>query len=135
MLGANICVVKVGEHCTSSGSTSSSYFIIHNYRSHIGCLSHHHAMSIFHQHYESSQSRSEAYFFHCLLFRTCLHWACKRNHKPVVSYLLNSGADQEILTAKDELAVQLTSKPEIRRLLGGKCPITSPLSQLLLFLC
>ncbi|XP_052375971.1 ankyrin repeat domain-containing protein 40 [Oncorhynchus keta] len=49
---------------------------------------------------------------------TCLHWACKRNHKPVVSYLLNSGADQEILTAKDELAVQLTSKPEIRRLLG-----------------
>ncbi|KAL0993168.1 hypothetical protein UPYG_G00104160 [Umbra pygmaea] len=49
---------------------------------------------------------------------TCLHWACKRNHKQVVSYLLNSGADQEILTAKNELAVQLTSKPEIRRLLG-----------------
>ncbi|KAJ7989692.1 hypothetical protein DPEC_G00307170 [Dallia pectoralis] len=49
---------------------------------------------------------------------TCLHWACKRNHKAVVSYLLSSGADQEILTAKDEQAVQLTSKPEIRRLLG-----------------
>ncbi|XP_062840811.1 ankyrin repeat domain-containing protein 40 [Trichomycterus rosablanca] len=49
---------------------------------------------------------------------TCLHWACKRNHKHIVAYLLNSGADKEILTAKDELAAQLTSKPEIKRLLG-----------------
>ncbi|KAF7659208.1 hypothetical protein LDENG_00001510 [Lucifuga dentata] len=49
---------------------------------------------------------------------TCLHWACKRNHKHVVSYLLSCGADKEILTAKDELASQLTSKPEIKRLLG-----------------
>lgn len=49
---------------------------------------------------------------------TCLHWACKRNHKQVVAYLLNVGADKDILTAKEELAVQLTSKPEIRRLLG-----------------
>ncbi|XP_056143789.1 ankyrin repeat domain-containing protein 40 [Lampris incognitus] len=49
---------------------------------------------------------------------TCLHWACKRNHKHIVSYLLSSGADKEILTAKDELAAQLTSKPEIKRLLG-----------------
>ncbi|KAF6734492.1 Ankyrin repeat domain-containing protein 40 [Oryzias melastigma] len=49
---------------------------------------------------------------------TCLHWACKRNHKHVVSYLLSCGADKEVLTAKDELASQLTSKPEIKRLLG-----------------
>lgn len=49
---------------------------------------------------------------------TCLHWACKRNHKQIVAYLLNNGADKDILTAKEELAVQLTSKPEIRRLLG-----------------
>ncbi|XP_041829020.1 ankyrin repeat domain-containing protein 40 [Melanotaenia boesemani] len=49
---------------------------------------------------------------------TCLHWACKRNHKHVVSYLLSCGADKEILTAKDELASQLTSKAEIKRLLG-----------------
>lgn len=49
---------------------------------------------------------------------TCLHWACKRNHKHIVAYLLNSGADASIVTAKEELAVQLTSKPEIRRLLG-----------------
>ncbi|KPP78085.1 ankyrin repeat domain-containing protein 40-like [Scleropages formosus] len=49
---------------------------------------------------------------------TCLHWACKRNHKAVVAFLLNSGADKGILTSKGELAVQLTSKPDIRRLLG-----------------
>ncbi|XP_038554456.1 ankyrin repeat domain-containing protein 40 [Micropterus salmoides] len=49
---------------------------------------------------------------------TCLHWACKRNHKHIVSFLLGCGADKEILTAKDELASQLTSKPEIKRLLG-----------------
>ncbi|XP_077591457.1 ankyrin repeat domain-containing protein 40 isoform X2 [Stigmatopora nigra] len=49
---------------------------------------------------------------------TCLHWACKRNHKQIVSYLLNSGADKDILTAKEELAAQLTSKPEIKLLLG-----------------
>ncbi|CAG04114.1 unnamed protein product [Tetraodon nigroviridis] len=49
---------------------------------------------------------------------TCLHWACKRNHKHIVTYLLACGADIEILTAKDELASQLTSKPEIKRLLG-----------------
>uniref|UniRef100_A0A3B5MLE8 Ankyrin repeat domain 40 n=1 Tax=Xiphophorus couchianus TaxID=32473 RepID=A0A3B5MLE8_9TELE len=34
---------------------------------------------------------------------TCLHWACKRNHKHIVSYLLSCGADKEILTAKEEL--------------------------------
>ncbi|KAJ0058301.1 hypothetical protein NL108_013081, partial [Boleophthalmus pectinirostris] len=49
---------------------------------------------------------------------TCLHWACKRNHKHIVSYLLSCGADKDILTAKDELASQLTSKPDIKRLLG-----------------
>ncbi|CAB1420191.1 unnamed protein product [Pleuronectes platessa] len=49
---------------------------------------------------------------------TCLHWACKRNHKHIVSYLLGCGADKDILTAKEELASQLTSKPEIKRLLG-----------------
>ncbi|XP_028311455.1 ankyrin repeat domain-containing protein 40 [Gouania willdenowi] len=49
---------------------------------------------------------------------TCLHWACKRNHKLIVSYLLSCGADKDVLTAKDELASQLTSKAEIKRLLG-----------------
>uniref|UniRef100_A0A663LRB3 Uncharacterized protein n=1 Tax=Athene cunicularia TaxID=194338 RepID=A0A663LRB3_ATHCN len=41
---------------------------------------------------------------------TCLHWACTRNHAPVVSCLLDAGADKQILTSKGELAAQLTSK-------------------------
>uniref|UniRef100_A0A8C0GY56 Ankyrin repeat domain 40 n=1 Tax=Chelonoidis abingdonii TaxID=106734 RepID=A0A8C0GY56_CHEAB len=49
---------------------------------------------------------------------TCLHWACKRNHAQVVSYLIESGADKEILTNKGEMPAQLTSKREIRKTLG-----------------
>ncbi|XP_007433064.1 ankyrin repeat domain-containing protein 40 isoform X1 [Python bivittatus] len=49
---------------------------------------------------------------------TCLHWACKRNHAQVVSYLIDAGADKDILTVKEEKAVQLTSKREIRKMLG-----------------
>ncbi|XP_020828330.1 ankyrin repeat domain-containing protein 40 isoform X2 [Phascolarctos cinereus] len=49
---------------------------------------------------------------------TCLHWACKRNHGQVVSYLLNSGADKEILTTKGEMPVQLTSRKDIRKIMG-----------------
>ncbi|XP_053231727.1 ankyrin repeat domain-containing protein 40-like isoform X1 [Podarcis raffonei] len=49
---------------------------------------------------------------------TCLHWACKRNHTQVVSYLLDSRADKEIFTVNGELAAHLTSKKEIRKLLG-----------------
>ncbi|MGH0142399.1 UNVERIFIED_CONTAM: hypothetical protein FKN15_076152 [Acipenser sinensis] len=51
-------------------------------------------------------------------FRTCLHWACKRNHRQIVSYLLSAGADKDVFTSKGETAVQLTSKPDIRKLLG-----------------
>ncbi|XP_042305871.1 ankyrin repeat domain-containing protein 40-like isoform X2 [Sceloporus undulatus] len=49
---------------------------------------------------------------------TCLHWACKRNHIEVVAYLLDSGANKEIFTVNGELAAHLTSKKEIRMLLG-----------------
>uniref|UniRef100_A0A8C6YVC4 Ankyrin repeat domain-containing protein 40-like n=1 Tax=Nothoprocta perdicaria TaxID=30464 RepID=A0A8C6YVC4_NOTPE len=49
---------------------------------------------------------------------TCLHWACKRNHARVVACLLDAGADKAIPTAKGELAVQLTAKPDIRKILG-----------------
>ncbi|XP_007907386.1 ankyrin repeat domain-containing protein 40 [Callorhinchus milii] len=51
---------------------------------------------------------------------TCLHWACKRNHRHLVSYLLSEGADKDILTKNGERAEQLTSKAEIRRMLGGE---------------
>ncbi|XP_024429009.2 ankyrin repeat domain-containing protein 40 [Desmodus rotundus] len=49
---------------------------------------------------------------------TCLHWACKRNHGQVVSYLLKSGADKEILTTKGEMPAQLTSRRDIRKIMG-----------------
>lgn len=49
---------------------------------------------------------------------TCLHWACKRNHLRVVTYLLEIGADKEIFTSKGERAAQLTSRKEIKRALG-----------------
>ncbi|XP_075759906.1 ankyrin repeat domain-containing protein 40-like isoform X1 [Pelodiscus sinensis] len=49
---------------------------------------------------------------------TCLHWACKRNHAEVVSCLIDAGADKEILTTKGELAAQLTSKKDIRKIMG-----------------
>ncbi|XP_010073186.1 PREDICTED: ankyrin repeat domain-containing protein 40, partial [Pterocles gutturalis] len=49
---------------------------------------------------------------------TCLHWACKRNHAAVVSCLLAAGADRQILTANGELPAELTSKPDIRKILG-----------------
>ncbi|XP_074870453.1 ankyrin repeat domain-containing protein 40-like isoform X2 [Carettochelys insculpta] len=49
---------------------------------------------------------------------TCLHWACKRNHAEVVSYLIKAGADKEIPTSKGEMPAQLTSKREIRKILG-----------------
>ncbi|XP_051491023.1 ankyrin repeat domain-containing protein 40-like isoform X1 [Apus apus] len=49
---------------------------------------------------------------------TCLHWASKRNHAEVVSCLLDAGADKQILTSKGELAAELTSKPDIRKILG-----------------
>ncbi|XP_042311071.1 ankyrin repeat domain-containing protein 40 isoform X2 [Sceloporus undulatus] len=52
------------------------------------------------------------------IFETCLHWACKRNHAQVVSYLLDAGADKNILTVKEERPTQLTSKREIRKMLG-----------------
>uniref|UniRef100_A0A8C9LAX5 Ankyrin repeat domain 40 n=1 Tax=Pavo cristatus TaxID=9049 RepID=A0A8C9LAX5_PAVCR len=50
--------------------------------------------------------------------RTCLHWACKRSHAPVVALLLDAGADRHIPTGAGQLAEQLTAKPHIRRILG-----------------
>lgn len=49
---------------------------------------------------------------------TCLHWACKRSHAPVVALLLDAGADRRIPTGAGQLAEQLTAKAHIRRILG-----------------
>ncbi|XP_059804154.1 ankyrin repeat domain-containing protein 40 isoform X1 [Hypanus sabinus] len=53
---------------------------------------------------------------------TCLHWACRRGHQHIVPDLLDAGADSGILTSRGESAAQLTSKPEIKAMLGGNCP-------------
>ncbi|XP_034268869.1 ankyrin repeat domain-containing protein 40-like [Pantherophis guttatus] len=50
---------------------------------------------------------------------TCLHWACKRNQTHIVKYLLDHGADKGIFTKNRDLAAHLTSKKEIRKLLGA----------------
>uniref|UniRef100_A0A8C5QEE3 Ankyrin repeat domain 40 n=1 Tax=Leptobrachium leishanense TaxID=445787 RepID=A0A8C5QEE3_9ANUR len=49
---------------------------------------------------------------------TPLHWACKRNQVTVVSILLESGADKNVLTNKGERPELLTSKREIKKILG-----------------
>ncbi|XP_072208325.1 ankyrin repeat domain-containing protein 40-like [Excalfactoria chinensis] len=49
---------------------------------------------------------------------TCLHWACKRSHAPVVALLLDAGADRRIPTGAGQLAEQLTGKAHIRRILA-----------------
>ncbi|KAM6473424.1 ankyrin repeat domain-containing protein 40-like isoform 2-T2 [Liasis olivaceus] len=60
---------------------------------------------------------------------TCLHWACKRNHTHIVAYLLDCGADKGIFTINRELAAHLTSKKEIRKLLGVQAEnICTPIS-------
>ena len=51
---------------------------------------------------------------------TALHWAAKRNHKHVVSYLLQNGAKPTIQSFKNELAADVTQSEEIKRLLLGE---------------
>ncbi|XP_048762857.1 ankyrin repeat domain-containing protein 40-like [Ostrea edulis] len=50
---------------------------------------------------------------------TALHWAAKRNHSSLVSYLLLHGADKNIKTNTGEIAVQLTTYMDIKNMLGG----------------
>uniref|UniRef100_A0A8C2UIC2 Ankyrin repeat domain-containing protein 40-like n=1 Tax=Coturnix japonica TaxID=93934 RepID=A0A8C2UIC2_COTJA len=54
---------------------------------------------------------------------TCLHWACKRSHAPVVALLLDAGADRSIRTGAGQLAEQLTGRENIRRILAGTSPV------------
>ena len=51
---------------------------------------------------------------------TALHWAARRNHKQVVSYLLQNGADANIRSFKNELAIDVTENEEIKCLLSDK---------------
>jgi ankyrin repeat protein len=51
---------------------------------------------------------------------TALHWAAKRSHKHVVSFLLQSGANPTIRSHKNELAANVTQSEKIKRLLSGE---------------
>lgn len=57
------------------------------------------------------------YFY--VIFRTALHWACKRNHIGVVQYLIQKGADKSITNGDGNVPSQLTGNAEIRQILGG----------------
>lgn len=70
---------------------------------------------------------------------TGLHWAAKRNHKDLVSYLLSKKADASILTFQKESAIDLTQDKEIKQLLsaqgeeitlGGDCTDTDDSQEL-----
>ncbi|XP_061191166.1 ankyrin repeat domain-containing protein 40-like [Saccostrea echinata] len=50
---------------------------------------------------------------------TSLHWAAKRNHSGIVSYLLLHGADKYIKTNNGEIASQLSTFSDIKNMLGG----------------
>ncbi|XP_055510273.1 ankyrin repeat domain-containing protein 40 [Leucoraja erinacea] len=49
---------------------------------------------------------------------TSLHWASKRGHHQIVSLLLETGAQTNVLTSKGESAAQLATRPELTTLLG-----------------
>ena len=48
---------------------------------------------------------------------TALHWAAKRNHKQVVSFLLQNGANPSIRSFKNELPSDVTQSEEVKQLL------------------
>lgn len=48
-----------------------------------------------------------------------MHWAAKRGHANIISYLLSHGADKSVTTKKGELPSELTDNEDICRLLDG----------------
>ena len=48
---------------------------------------------------------------------TALHWAAKRNHKQVVSFLLQIGANPSIWSFKHELPRDITQSEEVKQIL------------------
>lgn len=48
---------------------------------------------------------------------TALHWAARRNHKDVVTYLLQHGANPSIRSFKNEPVADVTQSEEIKCLL------------------
>ena len=48
---------------------------------------------------------------------TALHWAAKRNHKQVVLFLLENGANPGVRSFKNELPSDVTQSEELKELL------------------
>eukprot|EP00731_Ephydatia_muelleri_P029318 Em0020g962a len=65
---------------------------------------------------------------HSTTCRTALHWACKRGHKEIVTFLLQSGADANIVTHNGEKAVHLAGDPEVATLVKVSDQATLPAS-------
>ena len=51
---------------------------------------------------------------------TALHWAAKRNNSEIVKILVENGAEKLMENDKGEIAAQLTTSDEVRRLLGWR---------------
>lgn len=64
------------------------------------------------------------------VYRTPLHWACKRGHLDIVSLLLTNNADKSVVAEKGETPLSLATRPEVRQLLGGDTTSTSVESSL-----
>lgn len=50
-------------------------------------------------------------------YRTALHWAAKRNHKQVVEYLLEHGADKDIQAHDKSTPANVCSNDALRKVL------------------
>lgn len=55
-----------------------------------------------------------------------LHWAAKRGHTSIVSFLLASGADKTIKNDKGQVPLDIATNRPIRELLGGDPNIEAP---------
>lgn len=59
------------------------------------------------------------------MYRTALHWACRRGHVHAVQLLVHLGADPSIANDKDQLPNQLTALESIHDILGKKIYFSS----------
>lgn len=60
------------------------------------------------------------YLCYTFKFRTALHWATKRSHGDIVSYLLEMGADKTVKNNDNQMPSDLSSDSVVRSLLGGE---------------
>ncbi|KAK2169834.1 hypothetical protein NP493_1172g00013 [Ridgeia piscesae] len=59
---------------------------------------------------------------------TALHWAAKRGHVGLTSFLLSHGADRNIHTKTGQIALDLATHPNVRSLLGDGDSVSNGVS-------